>query len=176
MLAIEGIRSSDEDLLGVIGDLQREGEIRLLTPVSLNSFPRFLADVGNSWWIYAIVLISLAEIFLVRYNAQNPFLAGVRLLFGLGLLGLLPGYATVQTLFSKNPLSLLEQVLLSVFLSVIVSIALGVILGADYLFNPMSGVLVLSMYAIVASILAGYSRYSSLRGSRREFRSVDNLE
>ncbi len=166
-LASEGIRASDDDLLNIIGELQRDGEIRLSIPVSLGSFPGFLSDTRNSWWIYTTVLISLAEIFLVRYNAQGLFLGSLRLLFGLGLLGFLPGYATVQILFPNDQLSLLEQILLSIFLSVVVSIGLGVILGAGYLFNPTSGVLLSSLYAIVVSILAGYRRYSALRGSRR---------
>src|SRR5690242_3370009 len=135
-LASEGIRSSDEDLLEIIQELQQDGEIRLLRPLSLSSFPGFLADLSSSWWIYAAVLVSLTEIFLVRYNAQDSFLGGVRLLLGLGLLGFLPGYASVQILFPKDELSLLEQILLSIFLSVMVSIALGVALGAGYFFSP----------------------------------------
>jgi uncharacterized protein DUF1616 len=165
-LAKEGVRSSDEDLLNIIRELQEEGAVRLLIPVSLDSFPRFLTDTNNSWWIYALVLISLSETFLVRYGVHDPFLGSVRLLFGLGLLGFLPGYATVQILFPKDRLSFLEQILLSIFLSVIVSIGLGVLLGARYVFNPTSGVLLSSGYTIVASILAGYRRYSALRESR----------
>jgi hypothetical protein len=167
MLVQEGIRSSDEDLLDIIGELQQNEEIRLLVPVSLDSFLSFLGDTSNSWWIYATLLVSLAEILLVRYNALDPILGGLRLLFGLGLLGFLPGYATVQILFPKDQVSLLEQVLLSVFFSVIVSIALGVLLGAGYFFSPVSVVLLSGIYAIVASFLAGYRRYSALRGSRR---------
>ncbi len=166
-LASEGIRSRDDDLLNIIRELQRDGEIHLSIPVSLDSFPRFLSDTRSSWWIYATVLISLVEIFLVRYNVQDPLLGSLRLLFGLELLGFLPGYSTVQSLFPKDQLSLLERILLSIFLSVVVSIGLGVILGAGYFFNPTSGVLLSSMYAIVASILAGYRRYSALRGSRQ---------
>jgi uncharacterized membrane protein len=166
-LAKEGIRSSDEDLLGVIRELQEDGDIRLLTSISLDSFPGFLRDGANSWWIYATLLVSIGEIALVRYNFQDSFLGGLRLLLGLGLLGFLPGYATVQILFPKDQLSFLEQVLLSIFLSVIVSIALGVILGAGYYFNPVSGALSSGGYAILASLIAGYRRYSVLRGSRR---------
>jgi hypothetical protein len=166
-LATEGIRSSDEDLLEVIQELQQDGEIRLLRPVSLNSFPGFLADLSNSWWIFATVLISLTEIFLVRYNAQDSFLGGARLLLGLGLLGFLPGYASVQILFPKDQLSLLEQILLSIFLSVMVSIALGVALGAGYFFSPVAGAILSGIYTMFASVFAGYRRYSALRGMRR---------
>jgi hypothetical protein len=172
-LAKEGIRSSDEDLLNIIRELQQEGGVRLLIPVSLDSFSRFLADTNNSWWIYAAVLISLSETFLVRYGVNDPFLGSVRLLFGLGLLGFLPGYATVRILFPKDRPSFLEQILLSIFLSVVVSIALGVLLGVRYLFNPTSGVLLSSAYTVVASILAGYRRYSALRESRsRDFHCI----
>jgi len=172
-LAHEGIRASDDDLLNIIRELQRDGEIHLSIPLSLDSFPGFLIDTRNSWWIYTIVLISVAEIFLVGYNVQDPFLGSLRLLFGLGLLGFLPGYATVLVLFPKDQPSLLEQILLSIFLSVVVSIGLGVILGAGYFFNPTSGVILSGMYAIVVSILAGYRRYSALRGSRqRQFQSA----
>ena len=166
-MAREGIRASDNDLLNIIGELQRDGEIHLSIPVSLDSFPGFLMDTRSSWWIYATALVSLAEIFLVRYNEVGLFLGSIRLLLGLGLLGLLPGYATVQILFPKDRLSLLEQILLSIVLSVVVSIGLGVILGAGYIFNPTSGVLLSSAYAIIVSILGGYRRYSALRGSRQ---------
>jgi Protein of unknown function (DUF1616) len=166
-LASEGIRSNNVDLLQIIRELQGEGEIRLLIPVSLDSFPRFLADRSNSWWFYATILISFVETFLVRYNVQDPFLGTFRLAFGLGLLGFLPGYATVQALFPENHLSLLEQILLSIFFSVIVSIALGALLGAGYLFNGSSSVFLSSTYTIAVSILAAYRRYSALRGSRR---------
>jgi hypothetical protein len=162
-LANEGIRASDEDLLNIIRELQQDGAIHLLAPVSPDSFAHYLGDTTNSWWIYATLLVSFAEIFLVSYNVQDPFFGGFRLLFGLGLLGFLPGYATVQILFPGDQLSMLEQILLSVFLSVIVSIALGVALGAGYFFNPVSGAVLSSMYAIVASVLAGYRSYSALR-------------
>jgi uncharacterized membrane protein len=166
-LASEGIRSSDEDLLDVIQELQRDGEIRLLRPVHLTSFPGFLTDLNNSWWIYATLLVSLAEIFLVSYNPQDSFLQGARLLFGVGLLGFLPGYASVQILFPKDQLSLLEQILLSIFLSVMISIALGVALGAGYFFSAVSGALLSGIYAMFASVFAGYRRYSALRRMRR---------
>lgn len=166
-LASEGIRASEDDLLNIIGELQRGGEVRLSIPVSRDSFQGFLSDTGSSWWIYVTVLVSSAELFLVRYKVHDPFLGSLRLLFGLGLLGFLPGYATVQILFPKDQLSLLEQILLSIFLSVVVSIGLGGILGAGYFFNPTSGVLLSGIYAIVVSILAGYRRYSALRGSRQ---------
>src|SRR5207245_11018366 len=69
-LAVEGIRSNDEDLLSIIEELQRDGEIWLLTPISLDSFPRFLADISYSCSLYVTVLVSFADILLVLYNVH----------------------------------------------------------------------------------------------------------
>src|SRR6266480_2608221 len=112
----EGIRSADEDLLEIVRELQSDGEIGLLDPVMLDSFPRFLLDASNSWAVYAVVSFSILELFLVAYPTQNTILVSLRLLFGLGLLGFLPGYSTVQILFPTNELHILEKLLLSIFL------------------------------------------------------------
>src|SRR5207247_61877 len=45
----EGIRSANEDLLEIVRELQSDGEIGLLDPVMIDSFPRFLLDAVSSW-------------------------------------------------------------------------------------------------------------------------------
>lgn len=167
-LAEEGIRSADEDLLGIVRELQNDGEIDLFDPVKLDSFPQFLLDASNSWWTYALVLISILEIFLVVYPTQNIVLVSFRLLFGLGLLGFFPGYSTVQILFPTNELRVLERLLLSIFLSVVISIAIGVALGAEYFFAGVSSVIASTGYVIVAIIFGSYRRYSALTAEYRE--------
>lgn len=167
-LAEEGIRSSDEDLLGIVRELQSDGEIDLFDPVMLDSFPQFLLDTSNSWWVYAIVSISILEIFLVAYPTQNILLVSFRLLFGLGVLGFFPGYSTVQILFPTSELRILERLLLSIFLSVVISIAIGVALGAGYFFTGVSSVIASTGYVIVAIIFASHRRYSALRAEYRE--------
>src|SRR6266704_4819978 len=92
----EGIRSADEDLLQIVRELQSDGEIGLLDPVTLYSFPRFLLDASNSWWVYSVVSISILELFLVVYPPQNTLLVSLGFLFGVVLVGFLPGYSTVQ--------------------------------------------------------------------------------
>jgi uncharacterized membrane protein len=172
-LTEEGIRSTDEDLLDIVGELRSDGEIDLFDPVKLNSFPQFLLDATNSWWVYAVVLVSILELFLVAYPTQNIVLVSFRLLFGLGLLGFLPGYSTVQILFPKSELGILERLLLSMFLSVVISIAIGVALGAGYLFTGVSSVLASTGYVISATLFASHRRYSAIRTSygleRRKF-------
>src|SRR5437879_5741357 len=82
----EGIRSADEDLLEIVRELQSDGEIGLLDPVMLDSFPRFLLDASNSWGVYTVVLISILELFLVAYPIPNTLLVSLRLLFVFGSL------------------------------------------------------------------------------------------
>jgi uncharacterized membrane protein len=105
----------------------------------------------------------VTETVLVFENVQAGVGAVVRLLLGLGLLGLLPGYCTVQILFPGDRLPFFEQALLSIFLSVIISIASGVILGAGYYFTGVSSVVALSGYTIAAVLLAGHRRYSLMK-------------
>jgi hypothetical protein len=161
----EGIRSTDSDLIEVVRELEAEGAITL-QPFSIpGSFAGFLFNPDRAWWIYLIVISSALEALLVVANVQSGPGWIVRLLLGLGLLGLMPGYSTVQILFPGDRLPFLEQALLSIFLSVIVSISLGVALGAGYFFTGVSSVIALSVYTIAAVIIAGYRRYSLVRSS-----------
>jgi len=172
-LTEEGIRSTDEDLLDIVGGLRSDGEIDLFDPVKLNSFPQFLLDATNSWWVCAVISISILELFLVAYPTQNILLMSFRLLFGLGLLGFFPGYSTVQILFPTSGLRILERLLLSIFLSVVISIAIGAALGAGYLFTGVSSVLASTGYIISATLFASHRRYSALRtGSVVEHRKL----
>jgi len=164
-LTEEGIRSTDEDLLDIVDELRSDGEFDLFDPVKLNSFPQFLLDAANSWWVYAVMSISILELFLVMYPSQNILLVSFRLLFGLGLLGFLPGYSTVQILFPTSGLRILERLLLSMFLSVVISIAIGAALGAGYLFTGVSSVLASTGYVISTTLFASHRRYSALRTS-----------
>src|SRR5712691_10610415 len=159
-LTEEGIRSTDEDLLEIVRELRSDGEIDLFDPVKLGSFPQFLLDAANSWWVYAVVSISILELFLVAYPTQNVLLVSFRLLFCLCVLGFLPGYSTVQILFPTTELRILERLLLSIFLSVVISIAIGVALGAGYLFTGVSSVLASTGYIITATLFASRRRRS----------------
>jgi len=161
----EGIRSNDDDLLDVIRELQANGAITLHPFSPPGSFVDYVSDPERSWWIYLIMFSSALEALLVVENVQSGPARVLRLLLGLGLLGLMPGYATVQILFPGNRLPLLEQALLSIFLSVMISIALGVALGAGYHFTGTSSVFALSIYTIVSVFVAGYRRFSQIRTS-----------
>ena len=154
----EGIRSTEEDLLQIVSDLQREGLISF-GRVTYDSLSRFFTEPSEAWWIYTIVAVSAVEVVLVVLQQQTAFLLGFRILFGLGLLGFLPGYSTLRFLFPAPQFSQLERILLSIFLSVVVSISLGVILGAGYFFTGVSSVVVLTSYTIALTLLAAFRRY-----------------
>src|SRR5207245_11431694 len=152
------IRSADEDLLEIVRELQSDGEIGLLDPVTLDSYPRVLVDASNSLSVYTVVSISILELFLVAYPIQNTLLVSLRLLFGLGLLGFLPGYSTVQILFPTNELHILEKLLLSIFLSLVISIAIGAAFVAGYFFTGGFSPSASSGYGTVSSVCAYYRR------------------
>lgn len=155
----DGIRSRDNDLLEAIHALQIEGSIRVHTSLTSDTFIKFLTKMDNSWWIYAIMIASLVEVPLVIDNIQSGPLWLLRLIIGLGLLGFISGYCTIQILFPGDRLNLLEQILMSIVLSVTISIALGVALGAGYRFSGETSVVALSAYTVVSVLLAGYRRY-----------------
>ena len=163
-LSQEGIRSSEEDLFEIVRDLQRSGFISLgkTSPQSLTSF---LREPSEAWWVYATLSISIVEVLLVVFQTQTASLLGLRIMFGLGLLGFLPGYSTLRCLLPTNQFSQLERILLSIFLSVVISITLGVLLGVGYLLTGISSVTLLSSYTVGMTLLAAYRRHSFLRSS-----------
>jgi len=126
---------------------------------------RFLKAPAEAWWIYATIPVSALEVVLVVFQIQTMPLTFLRILFGLGLLGFLPGYSTLRFMFLADKFSQLERILLSIFLSVVVSISLGVILGAGYFFTGASSATVLMSYTVALTMLAAYRRYSLLRNS-----------
>jgi Protein of unknown function (DUF1616) len=159
-----GIRPSEEDLLEVVAELQRNGLISF-EQTRYDSFRRFVIGSNEAWKVYSITSVSVVEVLLVVYQAEISFFLGFRILFGLGLLGFLPGYSTVRALFPSDHFPELESILLSIFLSVVVSIGLGVILGVGYFFTGASSVALLSSYTVAVTLLAAYRRYSFQRGS-----------
>ena len=163
-LSQEGIRSTEEDLLLIVQDLHMSGLISL-DRARYDSLSGFLKAPAEAWWIYATIPVSALEVVLVVFQIQTMPLTFLRILFGLGLLGFLPGYSTLRFMFLADKFSQLERILLSIFLSVVVSISLGVILGAGYFFTGASSATVLMSYTVALTMLAAYRRYSLLRNS-----------
>ncbi len=161
-LAHEGFEASNDALLGIIGQLRSEG-VSLGRHGPGGSFSSFLGDVDLSWWVYVAVIVSVTETLLVFYQQETGILAVLRLLFGLAVLGFLPGYATTQTFLPGDQITQLERVLLSIFLSVVISIAIGVALGAGYFFNATLSVLSSTGYTVALSLTGAYREYSWLR-------------
>ena len=162
-LSQDGIHCSDEEILDVLQELESGGKVIIHRTTRVTSFASYLREIAYSWWIYATVLVSFAETLLVFYGTNLAYSESLRLLFGLALLGFLPGYSTVQILFPRNELKFLEGALLSVFLSVVISTALGVALGADYFFRSDLIVTASAIYTVTVTFAAGYRRYSFLR-------------
>lgn len=158
----EGIGSTDEALFEAVGQLKAEGVALTLLPKEYSA-AKYLADAGNSWWLYMTFVITAMEAVLVLDQVQTGILSSVRLLFGVALLGYLPGLATTWIVFPGEQLKGFERALMSIFLSVAISIALGVALGAVYRFSGTTSVLLSTLYIVVATLLGGYREYSWLK-------------
>jgi len=85
--------------------------------------------------------------------------------FGLGVLGIIPGFLTVLVIFPREQINTLEKIALSIFLSVLISITVGVLLGLGPFFQPSNNIIVLTVYIILADVAAGYRSYDFLRKS-----------
>ena len=111
------------------------------------------------WWFYSSIAIAIVELVLVISNTQVGLALFFRVIFGLGILGIIPGFLTTLALFPKGPLSVLERVALSIFLSVLISITVGVVLGLGPYFQPSNNIILLATYVVIADIIASYRAY-----------------
>ena len=158
----ENIKFSDEELLSLIKQLQSDGTIKLSTN-NVTSFERYLIDIWNTWWFYLVIIVVVSELSLVISNAQTGAALFLRNVFGLGVLGIIPGFLTVLIVFPGGQINTLEKIALSIFLSVLISITVGVILGLGPFFEPSNNIIVLTIYILLADLGAGYRSYDFIR-------------
>jgi len=159
----ERIKVSDEKLLPLIRQMQSDGEIRLYPAAKAGSFEEYLTSYWETWWIYLTMAIAVSESLLVFTQSLTGALLLLRIVFGLGMLGFIPGYLTVLIIFPGRQINILERLALSIFLSVLISITMGVLLGLGPFFQPSINIFILSVYVISADFAAGYRSYDFLR-------------
>ncbi len=155
---------TDEKLLPLIKQLQSEGTFRLSVQHT-GSFGEYLADIWNAWWFYFVIIVTLSELFLVISNSQAGVALLLRVLFGLGVLGIIPGFLTVMIVFPGGQIQTLEKIALSIFLSVLISITVGVLLGLGPFFQASNNIIVLTVYVVLADVAASYRTYDFLKRS-----------
>src|SRR5438132_1982737 len=130
------------------------------------SFKEYLIDVWIVWLFYLVIFVALSEFFFVMYDVLTGSLLFFRIVFGLGVLGIIPGFLTVMAVFPGGGVNTLEKIALSVFLSVLISITVGVVLGIGPLFRATNNIILLTGYVILVDVTAGYRRYSFVKRSR----------
>ena len=162
----ENINVSDEKLLWLVKQLQSDGTIELSTKDAA-SFRGYLIDIWNAWWFYLVIIIALSELFLVISNAQAGAALFLRILFGLGILGIIPGSLTVMIVFPGGQVNALEKIALSIFLSVLISITVGVLLGLGPFFQASNNIIILTVYVVLADVAASYRSYDFLRSAHK---------
>jgi len=162
----ENINVSDEKLLWLVKQLQSDGTIELSTKDAA-SFMGYLIDIWNAWWFYLVIIVALSELFLVISNAQAGAALFLRILFGLGILGIIPGSLTVMIVFPGGQVNALEKIVLSIFLSVLISITVGVLLGLGPFFQASNNIIILTVYVVLADVAASYRSYDFLRSAHK---------
>jgi len=162
----ENINVSDEKLLWLVKQLQSDGTIELSTKDAA-SFRGYLIDIWNAWWFYLVIIVALSELFLVISNAQAGAALFLRILFGLGILGIIPGSLTVMIVFPGGQVNALEKIALSIFLSVLISITVGVLLGLGPFFQASNNIIILTVYVVLADVAASYRSYNFLRSAHK---------
>src|SRR5207253_10989972 len=129
----------------MIEQLQSEGTIKLSFK-PLGSFKEYLADVWSSWWFYIVIIVAASELFFVISDVQSGRLLFLRIGFGLGVLGLIPGFLTVLAVFPGGGVNTLEKIAHGIFLSVLLSITIGVVLGIGPVVHASNSVIRLTGY------------------------------
>ena len=162
----ENINVSDEKLLWLVKQLQSDGTIELSTKDAA-SFMGYLIDIWNAWWFYLVIIVALSELFLVISNAQAGAALFLRILFGLGILGIIPGSLTVMIVFPGGQVNALEKIVLSIFLSVLISITVGVLLGLGPFFQASNNIIIITVYVVLADVAASYRSYDFLRSAHK---------
>ncbi len=160
---------SDEKLHPLIKQLQSEGTLKFSVHHT-GSFNEYLADIWNAWWFYLVIVVTLSELFLVISNSQAGVALVLRILFGLGVLGIIPGFLTVMMIFPGGQIQTLEKIALSIFLSVLISITVGVLLGLGPFFQSSNNIIVLTVYVVLADVAASYRTYDFLKRSHKRQR------
>jgi uncharacterized membrane protein len=125
----------------------------------------YLADVWSVWWFYLVIIVALSEFFFVIYNVQTGPLLLLRIVFGLGILGIIPGFLTVMAVFPGSGVNTLEKVAVGIFLSVLISITVGVVLGVGQFFQASNNIILLTAYVIIVDVAASYRSYNLVKKS-----------
>ncbi len=122
-----------------------------------------LTDPSESWWFYLTSVVAVIELILVLSNVGERPGSFLRALFGVALLGFVPGFLTTVIIFPASEVNILERLGLSIFLSVLVSITIGVLLGLGPFFQTANNIIALTAFVILAGIIACYRRYDFWR-------------
>src|SRR5207244_5197995 len=101
----------------------------------------YLIDIWSVWWFYLVIIVALSEFFFVIYDVQTGPLLFFRIVFGLGVLGIILGYLTVLAVFPGGGVNTLAKIALSIFLSFMFLITVGVVLGIGPLFQASNNII-----------------------------------
>jgi len=154
---------SEEEFIQSIRELKDSGTLELeLPPPKVDSYLAYLAVSSENTWFYLVVSAALATILAIYILPSTYPIVIFRWILGSIFVLFLPGYVTVQALFSgRRELDDIERFALSVGLSLAVTPLMGLLLNYTpwgIRLDPI--VLTLSIFTLAMATIGTLRKYS----------------
>ncbi|MDG7011217.1 MAG: DUF1616 domain-containing protein [Nitrososphaerota archaeon] len=154
---------SEERFLSIIDTLEDGGEVELdAPPTPSGSWAAYMRPAGHNAWFYASVAFAVLSIPFSVYLTSFPAIIA-RWVVVLSMLAFVPGYVTVQALFTRREFSGPERATYSVVLSVVIVSFIGLAFNI----TPLG----LNAFAVTVGV-TGYVVLFALLGVVRRRRSA----
>jgi len=163
---------AEEEFIQSIKELKDSGTLELeLPPPKVDSYLAYLTLRSENNWFYLVVSAALATILTIYMLPSTYPIVIFRWVLGSIFVLFLPGYATVQALFSgRRELDDIERFALSVGLSLAITPLMGLLLNYTpwgIRLDPI--VLSLSIFTLAMAIIGTLRKYSLVsRGATTE--------
>ena len=149
-----------EDLSNIYRKI-RLGDLVLEDPSPPIDFASYLSRLDYSLWLWTALVLTFLTLATVFTSGFADWIRVLRMLFGSLMVLFLPGYATIQALYSRErELSDLEELALSIGLSLALVPLFGLVLNYTpwgIRLDPVLGVL--TGYTVVVLFVAAYRKY-----------------
>lgn len=168
---VKELKIEEEKIGEVLLDLEDEDKIELIEFFPKDKgFKDYILTPDYSAWYFLILIGVFLTVLVTLILPSNIVTATIRMGVGILFIIFFPGYAVVETIFSKrSEISLIERFALSIGLSIAIAPILGLILNYTFGIRLFYIITTLSAFTLFFSTLALIRKYrlakNSLMGS-----------